>query len=512
MTERDTLQKLIDDGTISTSLRKGSSAQHAITALQTILHWLGFDSALKWKKYGADGDYGNATTAAVAEFARRNANTANGERVTSALARKILARYDSLEELKQLAEDVDKKSIERNYRKGGNDRIRIAALQTLLNDLGFGKQLNWNRFGADGDYGGSTSAAVAAFGKREGIGGDGTVLTLPLARRIVAQLGQFYGASWHTPSHTPTPAPGSLSAKSVIGKKNRQFLEVSDGTHKKLFAKFKRGLFTTGGQKPAAFVASHADKLRALKVTQSEINVMIAVAENEGNLDAINTWDNAFLSFGLFQWTAGTGSGKGELPALLARIKNEDRDLFDKYCGQHGLDVAEVTPGPVYGYFSLRGTKIKTPAAKAQLREAPWAFYFWLAGQDPAVQAMEIKHALARLDQFYNTDRYKVGNHRVSDLVTSEYGVGLILDNHVNRPAYVKTCLAKALAQTRLRNPGQWGTEEERKLIDAYLKIRVSYGKSPMTDAAKRASVTKKYLTNGTISDRRGSFKRSSSS
>ena len=126
---------------------------------------------------------------------------------------------------------------------------------------------------------------------------------------------------------------------------------------------------------------------------------------------------------------------------------------------------------------------------------------------------MEIKHALSRLDQFYSTERYKVGNkHRVSDLVTSEYGVGLILDNHVNRPAYVKTCLAKALEETRLRNPKGWGTEEERKLIDAYLKIRVTYGKSPMTDAEKRARVTKKYLTNGIISDCRGSFKRSSSS
>ena len=297
------------------------------------------------------------------------------------------------------------------------------------------------------------------------------------------------------------------------GNNNRQYLKVSDGVHQKQFSKFRLGLYTTGSQKPAGFVASHADKLRALKVTQSEINVMIAVAENEGNLDAINTWDNAFLSFGLFQWTAGTGSGKGELPALLARIKDEDRDLFDKYCGQHGLDVTEVTPGLVYGYFSLRGSKIKTPAAKAQLRQAPWAFYFWLAGQDPAIQAMEIKHALARLDQFYSTDRYMVDNkYRVSDLVTSEYGVGLILDNHVNRPAYVKTCLARALAQTGLRNPGAWGTEEERKLIDAYLKIRVSYGRSPMTDAEKRARVTKKYVTNGTISDRRGSFKRSSSS
>ena len=98
MAERDTLQKLIDDGTIATSLRKGSSARHAITALQTVLHWLGFDRALKWKKYGADGDYGNATTAAVAEFAKRNGSTANGERVTGALAKKILARYAHWEE------------------------------------------------------------------------------------------------------------------------------------------------------------------------------------------------------------------------------------------------------------------------------------------------------------------------------------------------------------------------------------------------------------------------------
>jgi peptidoglycan hydrolase-like protein with peptidoglycan-binding domain len=109
MTEQETLQNLIDNGTIATSLRRGSSAQHAITALQTVLHWLGFDSALKWKKYGADGDYGKATTAAVAEFAKRNGSTANGERVPVALAKKILARYDSLEELKQVAEDVDKK-------------------------------------------------------------------------------------------------------------------------------------------------------------------------------------------------------------------------------------------------------------------------------------------------------------------------------------------------------------------------------------------------------------------
>lgn len=509
MTEQITLKNLIDDGTVESTLRQGSSARHAITALQTLLHWLGFDRELRWKKFGADGDYGKATTAAMAAFARRNGSTANGRQVSRTLAEKILARYDLLEPLKLLAEDIQKNRVEKQYRKGGADRIRIATLQTLLHELGYGAELKWDRFGADGDYGQSTTTAVAAFAMREGLAGDGTTLTLPQARRIVTQLRQFYGGNWLTPFHTPTPAPESLSVLSVIGNNNRQYLEVSDGNHKKRFGKYSQGLYITGDQKPAAFVAAHADRLRALKITQSEINVMIAVAENEGNLDAINTWDNAFLSFGLFQWTAGQGAAKGELPALLARIKDEDRDLFDKYCGQHGLDVAEITPGPVHGYFSLRGTTLKSTTAKAQLRQAPWAFYFWLAGQDPEIQALEIKHAVARLDQFYDTDRYRVDNKfRVRDLVTSEYGVGLILDQHVNRPAHVRTSLEKALEQTGLTDPGGWGTAEERRLINAYLKIRAT---TSMTDPEKRARVTKKYLTNGIISNQRGSFKRSSS-
>ncbi len=513
MTERDTLKKLIDDDAVETNLRKDSRARHAIAALQTLLHWLGFDEQLNWEKYRADGDFGGSTSTAVADFARRNGSSANGERVTRVLAAKILARYDSLEELKQLADDTEKRAVEQHYKRGGADRIRIASLQTLLCELGFGRELNWDRYGADGDYGGSTTAALAAYGEREGFDTDGRLLTIQLAGRIVTDLGRFYGGSWHLPSHKPTPAPGSLSVKSVIGNNNRQYLGVSDGVRRKQFAKFRLGLYTMGSQKPSNFVKAHADKLRALKVSQSEINVMIAVAENEGNLDAINTWDNAFLSFGLFQWTAGQAGARGELPALLARIKNEDRDLFDKYCGQHGLDVAEITPGLVYGYFSLRGTLIKTPAAKAQLRKAPWAFYFWLAGQDPAVQAMEVKHAIGRLDQFYDSDRYMVDNrYRVSELVSSEYGVGLILDNHVNRPAYVKACLSKALARTGLGNPGEWGDEQERKLIDAYLGIRVTHGRYPMTDAGKRARVTTKYLKRGVISDRRGSFRRSPSS
>ena len=107
-------------------LAQGAPARHAIETLQTLLQWLGFDRELKWAKFGADGANVGATTASFVAFGRCNGRTVSVERVSSALAQKILARYDTLDELRQLAEDVDKKRIESHYRKGGADRIRIA--------------------------------------------------------------------------------------------------------------------------------------------------------------------------------------------------------------------------------------------------------------------------------------------------------------------------------------------------------------------------------------------------
>ena len=123
------------------------------------------------------------------------------------------------------------------------------------------------------------------------------------------------------------------------------------------------------------------------------------------------------------------------------------------------------------------------------------------------MQAAEVRHALARLDTFYDTARYAVTGHRVCELVTSEYGVGPLLDHHVNRPAHVVKCLALALERTGLERPESWATAEERRLIEAYVQIRTTYGSTPMTDAEKRARVTRKYVDDGTISDERGSFR-----
>jgi hypothetical protein len=192
------------------------------------------------------------------------------------------------------------------------------------------------------------------------------------------------------------------------------------------------------------------------------------------------------------------------LAALLQKIKDTDDAVFQKYFGRHALDVIDANE--ISGFFTLDGQKLATSSLKERLRTYEWAFYFWLAGQDPLVQSIEVQHALSRINTFYRSGGYRVKGHFIADLVTSEYGMGLLLDNHVNRPAYIKPCLVKAMDQTGLTSPQNWGTGAERRLINAYLKIRETHGRSPMTHAARRAAVTKRYLDTGIISDERGSF------
>lgn len=85
--------------------------------------------------------------------------------------------------------------------------------------------------------------------------------------------------------------------------------------------------------------------------------------------------------------------------------------------------------------------------------------------------------------------------------------MALLLDNHVNRPGYIKGCLKSALGEMQNNTPNSWTTSDEGKFLEAYLEIRKSYGNTPMTEAEKRAAVTKNYVDSGTISAARNSFK-----
>lgn len=280
-----------------------------------------------------------------------------------------------------------------------------------------------------------------------------------------------------------------------------------DGTD---FAKkFKLGLFNYGETSLEEFINSNRNRFS--NISESLVKVMKSVSENEGNCEAINTWDNAFLSFGVFQWTSGPASDKGELPALIKKLKNRYPSAYDKYFGRFGLTTGLVrnpSGHPGTGYFKLNGDLLSNPEKKSSLRSLHWAYRFWLAGQDDDVREVQTLHAASRIDCFYREEKKMIGSFFISDFATSEYFVALLLDQHVNRPAHLPKTLARSVAALDgvidIDNPGRWGDSEEKILINKYLELRDG---TSMTDSQERAIKIYKHVNDGDISNKRGSFK-----
>jgi hypothetical protein len=269
------------------------------------------------------------------------------------------------------------------------------------------------------------------------------------------------------------------------------------------------GIFNIGQTSIGQFVQSHGGLFAGL--SPSRLHVMQAVSENEGRLEAINTFDNAFLTFGAFQWTVGVGNAAGELPSLVARLKRVDAAVFADLLGRFGLDVASVSspPGqPPTGFLSLNGVAVKTAADKEhKLRTLEMAFRFFKSGQNDTMRRVEIEHAASRIDLFYRDAGHRVNGRFVADFVTSEFGVALILDEHVNRPGHVPGTLTGAvqqfIASTGRADPAVWTTPDERRLLDIYIQRRNG---TNMTDSANRADRVRQAVAAGVISDARGSF------
>ena len=279
-----------------------------------------------------------------------------------------------------------------------------------------------------------------------------------------------------------------------------------DGVH--FGHRFKGGLFNNGQTGISDFIDKNST--RFLDCAGSLLRVMAAVSQNEGKYEAINTWDNAFLSFGIFQWTSGVGSAAGELPALIHQLQERYPETFHQYFGVYNLGITPIqaaSASPANGYFTLSGTSLIVPAAKAALRSLPWAYRFWLSGQDDNVREVQTRHAMERIHLFYHNDHRKIGNFFVSDYVTSEYGVALMLDEHVNRPGHVPLIMSNAVkllrGQVAVDEPQSWGDNEERLLLQKYLNLRL---RTSMTDSAKRAESIARYVKKGLLTDKRHSF------
>ena len=189
------IESTLKKGDISRSLFYKSPHKELITDLQRTLFELGFRKQLKWDNYQADGDYGKATVNAVAAFAKKNGYQSDGISVSNALAKLILQRHDFLPEM-YILWSIHKSDLRSKKYISKGSRMSITAIQVLLNTIGYGKELNYLKFGADGFYGKNTRKAVIAYAKDNGFDSDGDWLSRKLINLILKDINTFYGNNW----------------------------------------------------------------------------------------------------------------------------------------------------------------------------------------------------------------------------------------------------------------------------------------------------------------------------
>ncbi|HEV8082663.1 MAG TPA: peptidoglycan-binding protein [Chitinophagaceae bacterium] len=193
--ESNLLEAALKAGDISKSLFQGSANKDLITELQRLLFELGFKNELQFDNYEADGNYNAATVNAVSAFAIKNKYKSDGTVVTNELAKLILQRHDFLPSMYILWSISISDLRTKKYISKGT-RMSVTAIQILLNEKGYGTQLNFSKFGADGSYGPGTRNAVIAYAKDNGIESDGDLLTRPLIDLMLKDINAYYGKNW----------------------------------------------------------------------------------------------------------------------------------------------------------------------------------------------------------------------------------------------------------------------------------------------------------------------------
>ena len=275
------------------------------------------------------------------------------------------------------------------------------------------------------------------------------------------------------------------------------------------FAKTKDlGVYRFGIFKLRDFIVYGSGLLQQLQMSPSEINVMLVTSANEGSLDAINTWDSQYLSFGIFQWTLGSAGQQGELPALLTTLKRRYPSEFQYYFGQFGIDATSLDG--ITGWLSLNNIRLVSEADKNLMRQSIWALRFAIAGMDSLIQSVQVLHGISRLDRFYFSPSQTLKGFTLSQILTSEFAVALLLDHHVNRPSHVIGCVADAIARSGLTPAqiAQSSADNEALVIQNYLTLRETYGGvNAMTKASQRAELIRQAINTGSLSPQRLSFR-----
>ena len=247
------------------------------------------------------------------------------------------------------------------------------------------------------------------------------------------------------------------------------------------------------------------------QVTASEKKIISVMCENEGNINAVQSYDSEIITAGAMQKTVSP-NGAGELPIQVKKFKSlypdEYLELFENQ-GWH-LDLSSSNPKMYYQDTDFAdGQKLEADNLVAKLREGCSVTNFGKVIQckpvsvlacamiSPSYVKLQISDFIARLRDVL-TKTPTDYSFTVGQLFLAELGRATALDEYVNRPAHVVDSLKKALDKFFLSHPTvskdvtTWGNNHvayEREITELY-----GHGRSGMTDAVGRYNKLKASL------------------
>ncbi|WP_051534813.1 hypothetical protein [Deefgea rivuli] len=195
--------------------------------------------------------------------------------------------------------------------------------------------------------------------------------------------------------------------------------------------------------------------------------VICIMSANEGNLDSVQAYDSEALTAGAMQKTINS-NGQGQFPALVAKFRDAEFALYEALFVNCGWTVEGKSNTEAIMYYSdkdiTKGDNKTSIDLKNILRDDSIFNKTNHKKKDKysskplAVIVRAIKHE--RFVRFQVRDfinqlnlvlklKIKIGGKKflIGDLVKSNLGQATVVDQYVNRPAYVSTDLQSAIEE-----------------------------------------------------------------
>ncbi|TAF08083.1 MAG: LysM peptidoglycan-binding domain-containing protein [Nostocales cyanobacterium] len=204
------------------------------------------------------------------------------------------------------------------------------------------------------------------------------------------------------------------------------------------FALYKDGIMYPGRSSPKNVPL---DAYLSVGLTPTLAKALKVVSENEGNFDAINSYDKAIFSYGFIQFAGGSLGGQS-LNQLLMNIKQRDPNVFRVLFGQYGIDVQPRTPRPMLTVASPEQGRVLNDDEgwTAIKNDKRLTALFVAAGFHPTVMVAQIQSAVQGyvnpalgIKLTLTVGGQTFANVPVKDIIRTEAATATLIDLTVNQ-------------------------------------------------------------------------------